>query len=163
MDLAEQVAVAVEEGAVDARATGDGRDADLQAVLRGLGQGSEGAQLQEAHSAAGGEAVGAQDSQPGDGQGSDPGGGGFPGGLTAAGKAAREQGRFTQSGQRVMGEAGFAGGARAGVQGDPAGRRVVGSQGGVGVDRVVMAVDDHGDGRRWRGEGHGGGVVRRGG
>ncbi|WP_406016776.1 hypothetical protein [Streptomyces sp. NBC_00984] len=41
MDLAEQVAVAVEEGAVDARAAGDRRDAGLGAALRGLGQGRE--------------------------------------------------------------------------------------------------------------------------
>ncbi|GGT42568.1 hypothetical protein GCM10010254_72660 [Streptomyces chromofuscus] len=63
--------------------------------------------------------MGAQDGQPGDGQGRRP-GGGFPGGLTAAGEAAPEQGRFTQGGEKVVGEAGFAGGARSGVQGDPA-------------------------------------------
>ncbi|MFJ3594517.1 hypothetical protein ACIQUY_34565 [Streptomyces sp. NPDC090231] len=83
---------------------------------------SEGMQPQEAHRAAGGEAVGSQDGQPGHGQGGHPGRGGFPGGLTAAGKAAREQGRFAQGGEKVVGEAGLAGGARAGVQGDPAGR-----------------------------------------
>ncbi|GFE05551.1 hypothetical protein Scani_18190 [Streptomyces caniferus] len=108
--------------------------------------------------------MGAQDGQPGDGKGGHPGGSGFPGGLTAAGKAAREQGRFAQGDEKVVGEAGFAGGARAGVQGDPAGRRMVGGQGGVRVDRVVMAVDDHSDrpGRSER-HGHGGVVVRRGG
>ncbi|MEU1939185.1 hypothetical protein ACH49O_36395 [Streptomyces coeruleorubidus] len=122
----------------------------------------ERAQLQEAHRAAGGEAVGAQDGQPGDGKGSDPGRGGFPCGLTAAGEAAWKQGRLFQGGQKVVGEAGFTGGARAGVQGDPAGRRMVGGQSGVRVDRVVLAVDDHSDGR-WRGERHGGVVVRQGG
>jgi hypothetical protein len=120
-------------------------------------------QLQKAHRAASGEAVGAQDGQPDHGQGRHPGGCGFPGRLTAARKAAREQRRFAECGKKVVGEAGFAGGAGAGVQGDPAGRRVVGGQGSVRVDRVVMAVDDHGDGRRPHGERHGGVVVRRGG
>ncbi|WP_413813264.1 hypothetical protein [Streptomyces sp. OE57] len=60
------------------------------------------------------------------------------------------------------GETGFTGGARAGVQGDPAGRRMVSGQSGVRVDRVVVAVDDHGD-RRWHGGRHGGVVVRQGG
>ncbi|WP_399136019.1 hypothetical protein Q3A86_36375 [Streptomyces sp. NBUA17] len=46
--------------------------------------------------------------------------GGFPGDLAAAGKAAREQGRFAQGDEKGVGEAGFAGGARAGVRGDPA-------------------------------------------
>ncbi|MFE9168770.1 integrase core domain-containing protein [Streptomyces kebangsaanensis] len=64
----------------------------------------------------------------------------------------REQGRFAQGGEKVVGKAGFAGGARAGVQGDPAGRRMVGGQGGMRVDGVVVRVDDHGDGRRWHGE-----------
>ncbi|MCX4878128.1 hypothetical protein [Streptomyces sp. NBC_00847] len=123
----------------------------------------EGAQLQEAHRAAGGEAVGAQDSQPGDGQSGDPCGGGFPSGLTAGGEATREQGRFTQGGEKVVGEAGLAGGARAGVQGDPAGRHVVGGQGGVRVNRIVARVNDHGDGRWGHGERHGSVVVRRGG
>lgn len=123
----------------------------------------EGTQLQEARCAAGGEAVGAQDGQPGDGQGGHPGGSGFPGGLTPGGEAAGEQGRFTQGGEKVVGEAGLAGGARAGVQSDPAGRRVVGGQGGVGVEHVVVTVDDHGDGRRWHGERHGGVVVSQGG
>jgi hypothetical protein len=41
MDLAEEVTVAVEEGAVNARGAGDRRDAGLGAVLRGLGQGGE--------------------------------------------------------------------------------------------------------------------------
>ncbi|MET9154395.1 hypothetical protein ABZX82_24460 [Streptomyces griseoflavus] len=122
----------------------------------------ERAQLQEAHRAAGGEAVGAQDDQSGDGKSSDPGRGGFPCWLTATRKTAWKQGRLFQGGEKVVGEAGFAGGARAGVQGDPAGRRMVGGQGGVRVNHVVMAVDDHGDGR-WRGERHGGVVVRRGG
>jgi hypothetical protein len=40
MNLGEQVAVAVEEGAVDARAAGDRRD-DVGAVLRGLVEGSK--------------------------------------------------------------------------------------------------------------------------
>lgn len=83
------------------------------------------------------------------------GGGGFPGGLTAGGEAAREQGRFAQGGEKVVGEAGFAGRARPGVQGDPAGRQVVGGQGGMRVDRIVMTVNDHRDGRR-RGRRHGG-------
>ncbi|MFD3908346.1 hypothetical protein ACFXOL_14115 [Streptomyces californicus] len=122
----------------------------------------QGAQFQEAHRAAGGEAVGAQDGQPVHGQGVDPGGGGFPGGLTAGGETAREQGRFTQGGEKVVGEAGFADGAWAGVQGDPAGRRMVGGQGGVRVDRIVARVEDHGDGW-WHGWRHGDVVVRRGG
>ncbi|MFE3645498.1 hypothetical protein ACFXOM_31745 [Streptomyces sp. NPDC059169] len=50
----------------------------------------EGTQLQEANCAAGGEAMGAQDSQPGDGQGGHPGRGGFPGGLTPGGEAPGE-------------------------------------------------------------------------
>ncbi|MCZ1011993.1 hypothetical protein [Streptomyces lydicus] len=62
-----------------------------------------------------------------------------------------------------MGEAGLAGGAWARVQSDPAGRRMVGGQGGVGVDDVVIAVDDHDDGRRPRGEKHDGVVVSQGG
>lgn len=37
---------------------------------------------------------------------------------------------------------------------------MVGSQGGVRVNRIVARVDDHGD-RRWHGERHGGVVVRR--
>ncbi|MGW7213634.1 hypothetical protein [Streptomyces collinus] len=123
----------------------------------------EGAQLQEVHRAAGGEAVGAQDGQPVQGQSGHPGGSGFPGGLTAGGKTPREQGRLAQGDEKVMGEAGLAGGARAGVQGDPAGRRMVGGQSGVRVDHVVARVDDHGDGRRWHGERHSGEVVRRGG
>ncbi|MFI5903334.1 hypothetical protein [Streptomyces cyaneofuscatus] len=123
----------------------------------------EGTQLQESHCAVGGEAVGAQDGQPGDGQGGHPGRDGFPGGLTTAWKAAGEQGRFVQGGEKVVGEAGLAAGARSGVQRDPAGRRMVGGQGGVGVDDVVIAVDDHGDGRRPRGGRHGGVVVSQGG
>lgn len=107
--------------------------------------------------------MGAQDGQPGDGQGGRPGSGCFPGGLTAAGKAAREQRRFSQGGEKVVREAGLASGAWAGVQGDPAGRQVVGGQGGVGVNHVVAWIEDHSDGRRWHGERHGGGVVRRGG
>jgi hypothetical protein len=122
----------------------------------------KGAQFQEAHRAAGGEAVRAQDTQPGDGQSGDSGGGSFPGGLTAGRKAAREQGRSTQGSEKVVGEAGLAGGARAGVQGDPAGRHVVGGQGRVRVDRVVARVDDHRD-ERGRGGRHGGVVVRQGG
>lgn len=122
----------------------------------------EGAQLQEAHSAAGGEAVGAQDGQPVHGKGGHPGGGRLPGGLTACEETPRDQGRFTQSGEKVVGEAGFAGGARAWVQGDPAGQRMVGGQDGVRVERVVARVEDHGDGR-WHGGRHGGVVVRRGG
>ncbi|MFE6692035.1 hypothetical protein ACFVFQ_36895 [Streptomyces sp. NPDC057743] len=116
-------------------------------------------QLQKAHRAAAGEAVCAQNGQPGYGESGDPGGGSFPGGLAAAGKAAREQGWFAQGGEKVMGEAGFAGRARPGVQGDPAVRRMVGGQSGMRVDRIVMAVDDDGDGRR--GKRHG--SVRRGG
>ncbi|MFJ8637209.1 hypothetical protein [Streptomyces sp. NPDC093568] len=123
----------------------------------------EGAQSQEAFGAAGGEAVGTQDGQPVHGQGGHPGGGGFPGGLTAGGETARQQGRFAQGGEKVVGEAGFTGGAWTGVQGDPAGRRMVGGQGGVRVDRVVTCIDDHSDGRRWRSGRHGGAVVRRGG
>jgi hypothetical protein len=38
VDLAEQVLVAVEEGAVDGRGAGDGRDADLGAVGSGLAE-----------------------------------------------------------------------------------------------------------------------------
>jgi hypothetical protein len=123
----------------------------------------EGTQLQKAHCAAGGETVGAQDGQPGDRQGSHPGGSGFPGGLTPGGEAPGEQGRFAQGGEKVVGEAGIAGGARAGVQSDPAGRQVVGSQGGAGVDHVVVAVYDHDEGRRPRGGRRGSGVVRQGG
>ncbi|MFI5821341.1 hypothetical protein ACIA8I_19910 [Streptomyces rishiriensis] len=123
----------------------------------------EGAQLQEAHRAAGGEAVGAQDGQPGDGQGRDPCDGGFPGGLTAGGETPREHGRFAQGGEKVVGEAGLAGGARAGVQGDPPGGRMVGGKGSVRVGRIVARVDNHGDGRGGHGGRHGGVVVRRGG
>jgi hypothetical protein len=92
--------------------------------------------------------VRAQDGQPGHGQGRHPGGSGVPGGLSAAGKAARKQGRFSQGSEKVLGEAGLAGGLLAGVQGDPDGRRMVSGQGGVGVDRVVAWVDDHSAGRR---------------
>ncbi|WP_246101091.1 hypothetical protein [Streptomyces cyaneus] len=151
----------------------DGVVGRLQRLVQGGGQmgavadqgqvdAGEGAHLQEAHRAAGGEAVGAQDGQPGDGQDRDPGGGGFPGGLTAGGETPREQGRFAQSGQKVVGEAGLAGTARAGVQGDPPGGRMVGGQGRVRVNRIVARVEDHGDGR-WHGGRHGGVVVRRGG
>ncbi|MFF7803043.1 hypothetical protein [Streptomyces olivaceus] len=124
---------------------------------------AEGTQLQEAHCAAGGEAVGVQDGQPGDGKGGHPCGSGFPGGLTPGGEAPGEQGQFAQGGKKVMGEAGLAGGARAGVQSDPAARRMVGCQGGVRVQRVVIAVDDHDDRQRWHVERHGGVVVSQGG
>ncbi|MCE7553297.1 hypothetical protein [Streptomyces thermodiastaticus] len=107
--------------------------------------------------------MGAQDGQPGDSQGGHPDRGGFPGGLTAAGKAAREQGRFAQGDEKIVGEAGFTGRARAGMQGDPAGRRMVGGQSGVRVQHVVVTVENHGDGRQRRGRRHGGVVVRRGG
>lgn len=96
------------------------------------------------------------------GRNGDPGGGGFPGGLAAGGEAAGEQGRFAQGCEKVVGEAGLAGGTRTGVQGDPPGGRMVGGQGSVRVHRIVARVDDHGDGR-WHGGRHGGVVVRRGG
>lgn len=165
-------AVVVAAGCVEVG--GEGVVGRLQGLVQGGGkvgavadQGQvdpgEGTQLQEAHYAAGGEAVGAQNGQPGDGQGGHPGGSGFPGGLTPGGKAAGEQGRFAQGGEKVVGEARLAGGARAGVQSDPSGRQVVGGQGGVGVDDVVMAVDDHDEGRRPRGGRRGGVVVSQGG
>lgn len=115
----------------------------------------EGIQLQEAFGTAGGETVCAKDGQPVHGQGGHPCSSGFPGGLTAGGETAWEQRRFAQGGQKVVGKPGFAGGARTGVQGDPAGQQVVGGQGGVRVDRVVAWVEDHGDGR-WHGRRRGG-------
>lgn len=68
----------------------------------------------------------------------------------AARKAAWKQGRLAECGKKVVGEAGFAGGARAGVQGDPAGRQVVGGQDSVRVQHVVVAVENHSDGRQRR-------------